>query len=428
MFFYLPIFFLLYMLTPRKGKDAVLVAGSLLFYAWGDVASLPVLLCTCLFTGIAGRYAAKSKKAMAIGIAVDLTVLALFKYGSFSAGFPLGISFYMFHAVSYLADVNKRGRPADSFMEYAVYMCMFPKLLMGPIVCFDDFHRQYSDRSCSVEQIADGAFLFTKGLAKKAVLAANMASVCQAVWPDASNSLFSAWLGLLAFGLQLYYDFSGYSDMARGLGWMLGLDLGLNFDHPYSACSISDFWRRWHMSLGGWFKKYLYFPLGGSRKGLWRTLVNLMAVWLATGIWHGNTLNYLLWGLCLGLLICFERVTGFAKRVSPAIGWLWTNFWIFLGWVFFNTEDLSAAISYFSQLFSLQSLRITVTAANAVHDNWYFLLAAVLFSFPVSKYFQQSDAGHTRRLSAVILSVIFLSVSVFFIVNAGYSAFLYTKF
>ncbi len=430
-FFFIPVFFALYFVTGGRVRMAVLLLGSLLFYAWGDVRALVLLIGLSLFTWLIGLGAAKSKALMWAGIAVNIGSLCFFKYFENSLGLPAGMSFYVFHAVSYLADVKRRGRGADP-LRFAVYMTMFPKLLMGPIVSFDDFEEKYSVMKPCAEKMADGAFLFTVGLAKKALLAGPLSAFCSSVWQDASSSPLSAWTALIAFGLQLYYDFSGYSDMARGLGLMCGIDIGINFDHPYCSASVSEFWRRWHMSLGAWFRKYLYFPLGGSRKGTARTLFNLMAVWLATGIWHGNSLNYLFWGLGLGVIICFEKLTRFSERVPGLLGNLWQLFWILLGWVFFCTADINEAMEYFRCLFTGFPLYVSASLSSAFHDNWGLLLISAFCAAPpvsdCAKELWGEGKGFARNAIRNIVMVTLFAFSIIMLINSGYSAFIYARF
>ncbi|MBR0139100.1 MAG: MBOAT family protein [Firmicutes bacterium] len=430
-FYFIPGFFALYYVFGGRARMAVLLLGSLLFYAWGDVRALALLLGLSLFTWLMGLGAAKSKALMWAGIAVNIGTLCFFKYFENPLGLPAGMSFYVFHAVSYLADVRKRGRGTGPLC-FAVYMTMFPKLLMGPIVSFDDFEEKYALMKPDADKTADGAFLFTVGLAKKALLAGPLSAFCSGLWQDASSSPLSAWLALTAFGLQLYYDFNGYSDMARGLGLMCGIDLGLNFDHPYASASVSEFWRRWHMSLGAWFRKYLYFPLGGSRKGMARTLLNLMAVWLATGVWHGNTLNYLFWGLGLGVIICFEKLTRFSERVPKLLGNLWQIFWIMLGWVFFNTADISEALEYFRCLFTGMPLYVSASLSSAFHDSWGLLIISAFCASPLVYDCARELWGEGRGVFRIVLRniimVTLLVLSVIMLVNSGYSAFIYARF
>ncbi|MBQ2454862.1 MAG: MBOAT family protein [Firmicutes bacterium] len=438
-YYFIPVFFAVYYLAPKKARTAVLLCGSLLFYAWGSVEALCVLIGISVLTWVFAKLSEKNGAWTWAGIVLDIAALCWCKYLR-PEGVYAGMSFYVFHAVSFLCDCRKRGRAAGP-LEFAVYMTLFPKLMMGPIMTFDDFDVQYGRLSeasadgagaVSVDRTADGAFLFALGFGKKALFAGPLSEAVSIIWPAAGSSVITAWAALGCFGLQLYYDFSGYSDMARGLGLMAGFELPLNFDHPYCSASVSEFWRRWHMSLGAWFKKYIYFPLGGSRKGLGRTLINLMIVWLVTGIWHGDTLNFVLWGAGLGIVICFEKITGFADKVPRAFGTVWQIFWILMGWVLFSTESLADAAGFYASLFSGRLTYVSASLASCFHDYWGVILMAVIGAGPAvrdafGEAFRNKDSlmyGIARALAVVVIMVLATVVTV----NSGFSAFIYTRF
>lgn len=311
LFYFLPLFFIIYYLIPARAKNVVLLAGSLFFYAWGEPRWILLLVASILVTWLLGRAmrpeagAGRRRGLLILGLVFQLGLLVAVKYAGFFFGafidlpklhLPLGVSFYTFHAISYLVDVYRQKTPPQkNLLRLGLYLALFPKLVMGPIVPYHELEPALAQRTIDAQDVSDGCFRFTIGLAKKVLLADALAGLVTGIWGDlASLTVLSAWLGLIGYALQLYFDFSGYSDMAIGLGRMLGFRFPENFRYPYLCSSISDFWRRWHISLGSWFKEYLYFPLGGSRAGTLRTLRNLLLVWLATGLWHGASWNYVL--------------------------------------------------------------------------------------------------------------------------------------
>ena len=326
---FFPVFLLCYSLTPRKLKNATLLLGSLIFYAFGDVRSLPILMASILFNYFIGRGMAepdrrkgaygkrqkrriekKNRRLLAAAVVVNIGVLCLFKYLPGRAGLPLGISFYTFQVLSYLIDVYRGEQKKElSFVRFAAYISMFPQLVSGPIVLYGEVRSKLWNRRFCAETLQDGLKVFTAGLAAKVLLADRIGILWHDVQVTGFESISTplAWLGAVAFSLKIYFDFYGYSLMAVGLGRILGFELPQNFREPYMAVTVRDFYRRWHMTLGRWFCKYVYIPLGGSRNGELRTALSLLAVWFLTGIWHGSTANFLIWSMMLWLLIVMER-------------------------------------------------------------------------------------------------------------------------
>lgn len=310
--YFLPVFILIYMAVPQKLKNAVLALGSIVFYAYGDLRWLGLLAVSTAANYMLARVINR-RSGLVAALAVNIGILVLFKYYQGGTMLPLGISFYTFQMASYLIDVY-RGEIAaeENFIDFAVYVMMFPKLVMGPITCYQDIRRQLRRRRCDVECLQDGLKLFILGLCGKVLLADRLALLWQEVQVTGFESISTplAWIAAVAYSLQLYFDFVGYSVMAQGLGRMVGFKLPENFRQPYMAASVREFYRRWHMSLGNWFCKYVYIPLGGSRRGEGRTICNLAAVWLLTSLWHGTTANFLIWGMGICLLIILERQVG----------------------------------------------------------------------------------------------------------------------
>ena len=314
LFVFLPIILILYYVIPAPFKNALLVIVSLLFYAWGSPKSLVFLLFAALFNYASGieiehlkisRHTDAAMKIMIASVAANVVLLASFKY--FFDDMPVGMSFFTFTVLSYLFDVyGERTGAQRNPVNFILYVSFFPKLLSGPIVQYADMEAQLTGRKADADKLMDGGVLFLVGLGKK-VLLADALGAGFALLGQAENSVLGAWLMMIFYSLQLYFDFSGYSDMAIGLSKMFGFEFEKNFDYPYMSLTISEFWRRWHISLGNWFKQYVYFPLGGSRVPDILILRNLLVVWLLTGIWHGNTFCFVVWGLYHGAFVILER-------------------------------------------------------------------------------------------------------------------------
>ncbi|MGL6219723.1 MAG: MBOAT family O-acyltransferase [Lacrimispora sphenoides] len=389
-FQFLPIFLLLYSVCPDRAKNFCLLAGSLFFYFYG-VAKHPaymvlLLLSVCVNYWVGRkmkRYKSRlrRRKWFRLGIAYNLFWLLLFKYSGFlieqislllqngglekaavpvlHLAFPLGISFYTFQAISYLADVYRKDvAPEKSFLDFARYMTMFPQLISGPIVTYTSLRELIKKRVHTMEQVEAGLREFTIGLGLKVLLSNQIGGLWSQIGAVGYESISTplAWMGLAAFSLRLYFDFYGYSLMARGLGMMLGFPLPDNFNHPYMALTMTDFWRRWHMTLGGWFRNYVYIPLGGNREGFLKTFRNMLVVWLLTGLWHGTSPNFLLWGFVLFALISLEKL-GLGKLLERwrVVGHVYMLFAIPLTWMLFAITDFSQLGIYIQRLFPFLS-------------------------------------------------------------------------
>lgn len=400
LFKFLPVFLLLYYLLPKSWRNGTLFVGSVLFYAYGALEQplylLLILLCLVINWSIGvlmNKYPRQRKFWFVLGLVYDFAWLFVFKYADFlfssvqslldrvwpSSGItlpyvdlllPIGISFYTFQIVSYLADVYRRTVPTEqSFLRLGTYLMMFPQLIAGPIVTYSSVADQLVKRRTTLELICDGFRDFTLGLGFKVLLANRIGSL----WNDVSvigyESLSTplAWMGIVAFSMQLYFDFYGYSLMAIGLGKMLGFQLPENFNHPYMSKSMTEFWRRWHITLSSWFRDYVYIPLGGSRKGLPRTIFNLLIVWLFTGLWHGASWNFAAWGLTLFILIALEKL--FLKKVFdrlPVLGHLYIIVIAPLTWLLFAVTDFEQIGIYFTRLFPF----LPAVAGNVLENDW----------------------------------------------------------
>lgn len=387
LFLFLPAFLVAYYLTPWRAKSYTILAGSYLFYAWWRVDFLGLLFLTTAFSYVVGQQIARWKDRdvtrarvwLWIGVAGCLGVLGTFKYlnffiDSFAALFgtdaaglgihwrlilPIGISFYVFQALSYLIDVYRGDARADArFIDFAAFIALFPQLIAGPILRYKDLAHQFRHRTHSAEMFADGMARFLVGLVKKVLLADAVAPLADLAFAGSGEvGLTLAWLGAIAYMLQLYFDFSGYSDMAIGLGKMMGFRFTENFDTPYISRSITEFWRRWHISLSAWLRDYLYIALGGNRRGALRTYANLMAVMVLGGLWHGANWTFVLWGLWHGGLLALERATGHDKR-ADLVAWSLplTLICVLIGWVMFRAADVAQGFEIYAAMLGANGL------------------------------------------------------------------------
>ncbi len=440
LFIFLPAFMLVYGLVPKKYKNATIFAGSVIFYSVGAI-SRPVyillFLLTILFNFIIGEFIYNFRKAsklwLTVGIVFNFWWLIFFKYTGFlfeniNALFhahlpvkdiilPIGISFYTFQSVSYLIDVyRRRARAESNFISYGAYISMFPQLIAGPIVKFRIVSRMLRHRRHTAAMIEEGLKTFTIGLGFKVLIANQIGGL----WSDIGNIGFHsisaplAWMGIIAYSFQLYFDFCGYSYMAIGLGKIMGFELPKNFDHPYMSLTMGEFWRRWHMTLGMWFREYIYIPLGGSRCGKLKTIRNYFIVWAFTGLWHGASWNFIIWGMVLFALIMLERfVIGKYLERFKLLGHLYMLFVIPLTWLIFAVTDISQLVVYFCRLLPFIPQQ---TYPVLEHDYlkylgiyWKFFLAGAVFStdLPERIYKKIKD---TIAIKLVLLAVFWLSV------------------
>ena len=455
---FLPCVLLLYFLAPRKLKNSVLLFASLVFYGWGEPRYLLVMAASIAlgygFGLLIGRYRdrAAGKALLAGAVLLSFTVLAYFKYADFfianfnaltglslpllKIALPVGISFYTFQIVSYLVDVY-RGETAvqRNFVDLAAYISMFPQLIAGPIVRYADIAAQLRSRTHSVSDAAYGVRRFVLGLAKKILLANQLGSLVQAFRAAKDGSVLYAWLYAAAFMLQIYYDFSGYSDMAIGLGRIFGFRFPENFNYPYISASITEFWRRWHISLGTWFRDYLYIPLGGNRKGTTRQLWNILIVWLATGLWHGADWNFVLWGLLFAVLLTVEKL--WLLRALERCRWLghiYVLLAVLLGFVLFDASGLADAAQTLRMMFGGAGLPLV--SAEAVYELRSFavmlLLAAVGTTPLPRRAFDALERTHGGRTVLTVLEpvglVALLAVCTAYLVDGSFNPFLYFRF
>ncbi len=456
LFFFLPAALGLYYLAPRSWRNGELFLVSLVFYAWGEPVYVLLMLFSTVLDYTNGRLVQRykdqgrlraAKAAVAWAVVLNLGILGFFKYADLFIGtfnslagtaiplleipLPIGISFYTFQTMSYTIDVYRGdARMQPNIISFGAYVAMFPQLIAGPIVRYQDVDQQMDHREMNWELFSQGVERFLTGMVKKVLLANGIGLLWDTVAAAPQLSMLSAWLGILAFGFQIYFDFSGYSDMAIGLGKMLGFRLPENFDHPYMSSSVAVFWRRWHMTLGTWFREYLYIPLGGNRRGKARTILNLAIVWMATGIWHGASWNFLLWGAWFGLLLILERfVWGKALERHPAWGHIYTLLALAVSWVFFSFPSLPEMGRYLASM----------AGAGGLADNLglYSLLSygpmLAVMALAATPWLGQGLAALKARGAwgrTVVLGV-YLAASVVVLaslVDASYNPFLYFRF
>ncbi|MFR6398878.1 MBOAT family O-acyltransferase [Ruminococcus sp.] len=457
MFRFLPIFLIVYYVVPTRYKNMILLIGSFVFYAWGQHFYLLLLMLSIVvnytFGRLIGERRSQKKPLLILGLIYNFGLLVFFKYTNFfieninalltathiqiptiSVVMPLGISFYTFQVVSYLVDVYRgEQRPVKNIINLGVYIAMFPQVTSGPIGLYSELEPTLLRRHCSVLNLESGLKTFIIGMGAKMLLANPMGTL----WAGMSRYGYEtlscpyAWLGAFGYSFQLYFDFAGYSLMAMGLGQMLGLYVPRNFDHPYISGSMAEFWRRWHMTLGRWFKKYLYFPLGGSRCSFAKTIRNTFVVWAFTGLWHGASWNFVLWGLIFFVLLTIERL-GLGKLLAKTkvLKHIYVIFLIPLTWVVFALPNMQDIATYFSRLFpffadNTASFVNTKDVIRALHDYWYLLIACVVFCLPFpSRWYEK----HKNSKLVILGLVLIYLMSVYKMQTQTSNPFLYYQF
>ena len=457
LFRFLPIFFLIYFLVPGRGKNVILFLGSLIFYAWGEPVYVVLMLFSTVVDYVNGRLIgrfrgrAQAKFFLVFSVVINLFILCFFKYADFliqtvnnltgaslpllNLPLPIGISFYTFQTMSYTIDVYRsKAKVQKSILDFGVYVTMFPQLIAGPIVKYSSVEENLHNRKTDMVGISRGVKRFVAGLAKKALLANTIGELWAVIsaMEFESISVFTAWIGIFAFAFQIYFDFSGYSDMAIGLGKMFGFELKENFAHPYCARSITEFWRRWHISLGSWFREYVYIPLGGNRVGILRHILNLLLVWALTGLWHGASWSFVVWGLYYGVLLILEKYL--LHRVTeqiPVVGTMYAMILVIVGWVFFFSPTLSEAVSYLGAMAGIGVTGITDDAGM-----YYLLTSLVLFwlswvfATPAAARFSRQAMkkpnGFTPFFMAAHMGIFLVAVA--YLIHDTYNPFLYFRF
>lgn len=474
LFIFIPAFMLCYLLAAfvdnrllstetersNNARNSMLVIFSLVFYAWGEPVYVFLMLACVFINYLSGLVinsceGGKRRAALTVGLICNIAILGTFKYLGFFAAtlgdmgiavsvpaisLPIGISFYTFQSISYLIDVYRKESPVQRrFTGLLLYISMFPQLIAGPIVRYGTVADEIHNRRVSVDDFADGAYRFLIGLGKKVIIANQLSEIADQFLVNGLGHLSTtgAWIGITAFTLQIYFDFSGYSDMAIGMGRCLGFHFNENFNHPYCCKSITDFWRRWHMSLGSFFRDYVYIPMGGNRR---HQTVNILAVWFLTGMWHGASWNFIIWGMFFGVMLMIEKKTILRvkdKIPSPLLH-LYSLVLIVTGWGIFYFDDFGKMTTFFNAYIGKAPVFTDFVSESALFDNFWLWVAAILFCMPVRRVASQVMNRLTGWNAAVngtcvftvrmAVSVMLLTLSVALLVGATNNAFIYTRF
>ena len=448
-FIFFPLCLLIYYLVPFKLKNIVLLIFSLIFYAWGEPKFILLMLLVSLINYISGliidKYDNKKIKKYTVIVCVILNLLLLgfFKYTNFiienlnnfgmnldalNIILPLGISFYIFQTMSYTIDLYwGKVKVEKNFFTFLTYVSMFPQLVAGPIVRYEDVAKELKERKIDFNCFSDGLFIFLTGLFMKVLIANNVGYLHSLILDDISSiSLMTAWLGIVAYAIQIYFDFNGYSTMALGMGKMLGFKYPKNFNYPYIATSITDFWRRWHMTLSTWFRDYVYIPLGGNRVKKYRWLINIMIVWTLTGIWHGADWNFVIWGIYFGIILIIEKlfIGKYLEKLPKFFRHTYALFFILLGWLIFFCDDLSLLTSYFEKSF-LNSNFIDKEFIFYIKNYFIFILSGILFSIP---FINKIKLNKVLNVLLVFVYIFLFILCVCQLCGDSYNPFLYFRF
>ena len=455
---YLPLVLLGYYICPKKGKNLFLLIVSLIFYAWGEPKYVFLMIFSILVNYVFGllmdKHRANKKRLklmLVLSVVIDLGLLSVFKYTDFiitninaifNTGFdllnialPIGISFYTFQAMSYTIDVYRDDvRVQRNLIDFGMYITMFPQLIAGPIVRYSDVQDQLAERSVTTADFSEGVMRFVVGLGKKVLLANQMG----AVWTDiyalgGDVSALMAWTGAVAFTFQIYFDFSGYSDMAIGLGRMFGFKFPENFRYPYESVSITDFWRRWHITLSTWFKEYLYIPLGGNRRGLARQALNLLIVWSLTGFWHGAGWNFVMWGLYYFVILFVEKLflLKALDKLPKFFRHVYALLLIIIGWVIFASDDVSVLLPYLGSLFGANGAVGGMDVYTLVTKAVLIVICCVASTeLPKRLFGTMTGKMNEKAVFTVksVLTIVLLTLSMIFLIGDSYNPFLYFRF
>ena len=472
LFAFLPITLILYYLMPNnKIQNVVILISGIVFYAWGEPLYVFVMLLSTAIDYCAGlimhKYDDRPKVRLVcliVSLVMNIGLLSVFKYLGFiinsaNAWFgwtipnpnlplPIGISFFTFQSMSYTIDLYRRNiKVQKNPVSFIAFVSLFPQIVAGPIVRYEDVQYEIDNRSITEKMVGDGICRFITGLGKKVLIANNIGMLWTSVKEMAGFdytqlSTVTAWLGILAFTFQIFFDFSGYSDMAIGLGKMMGFNFPENFDYPYMSHSISEFWRRWHMTLGGWFKSYIYIPLGGNRKGTGRTIFNLLVVWAVTGIWHGASWNFMLWGLYFGIIIVLERLFlgKWLEKIPSFFSWLYTFVLVVFGWVLFEAIDqtnvdivlmFQQVGSYIGAMFGANGVFMDDFATSAIMNYGIIFALCILGSSDIIKSLStyiRTKAPKWTQYSIPVVQMVVMLASIAYLSTATYNPFLYFNF
>ena len=458
LYIFLPVMLLLYFIVPKKFKNAIMILASLIFFAWGEIRYILIMLLLAVMDFFCGKkitqyYDDKKKRRfyLLIDVVVNLLILFFFKYADFIIGnintltglnipllnipLPIGVSFNTFQSLSYIIDVYKGTVKCEkSFYNYLTYTTLFPQIIAGPIVRYETVDEELETKNISLDNFSMGMKRFIIGLGKKVLIANNVGAFWHVIETGAYTELTMsfAWLGIIAFAFQIYFDFSGYSDMAIGLAKIFGMDFDENFNYPYISKSITEFWRRWHMTLSSWFKDYIYIPLGGNRKGFAKQIRNILVVWFLTGAWHGASWNFILWGVYFGIILILEKlfILKLLDKLPKIIGHIYSIILILVSWSIFAFEDLSKVIEYIKAMFTNNIIYNTETIYY--FKNYIFvIILGVICSIPLWKNIKEKIDKKNSKTLELITTIGYVAILILCtasLVTDSFNPFLYFRF
>ena len=456
LYYFLPISLILYFLIPNRYKNTILLLISLVFYFYGEPKYILLLIFSCIFNYYYGKYLENSTKyrktILIINLLINFGILFYFKYFNFFIDninsifntniyiskiiMPIGISFFTFQATSYVIDIYKgKVKSAKNIFEFATYLALFPQLIAGPIVRYNDIQKSLNDREHNCTNFGNGVKRFIIGLSKKVLIANVLGELSKNLVSLTSKTILSYWFKAISDTLQIYFDFSGYSDMAIGLGLMLGFKFLENFNYPFISSSITDFWRRWHISLSSWFRDYVYIPLGGSRKGNVRRYINIFIVWMLTGLWHGASWNFILWGLYFAIILIIEKIflLNFLNK-HKIFGHIYTMFLIIISFVIFNETSLVEIYDFITNMFNFKNVPFSnIETIYYIKNYLVIIIAGIIFSTPIIPNIisKLKENIFIKKISIILTPIIYISLLLLvtaFIVDESFNPFLYFRF
>ena len=460
LYIFLPVMLILYFIVPSKFKNAVMIIASLIFFAWGEIGYILIMLLLAVMDFYCGNKInlyendnAKRKKYLIINVSVNLLILFFFKYADFiitninlicnwnipllNIPLPIGVSFNTFQSLSYIIDVYKRKVKCEkSFYNYLTYTTLFPQIIAGPIVRYETVDEELEVKNISLDNFSEGMKRFIVGLGKKVLIANNVGKLWNIIEVGGYSVLSTqlAWLGIIAFGVQIYFDFSGYSDMAIGLARIFGMKFDENFNYPYISKSITEFWRRWHITLGSWFRDYVYIPLGGNRKGIIKQIRNILIVWFLTGAWHGASWNFILWGVYFGIILMLEKIfiLKILEKAGPILSRIYSITLILISWVIFAFEDLSKIGEYIKSLFNIGKIEMVTNESLYYLTNYYIILViAIILATPLMKNITEKLERKNSKIISIAVSLVYIGIfglSTASLVSDSFNPFLYFRF
>ena len=455
LYYFLPLFLILYFIVPKKYKNIVLLIFSFIFYFYGEPKYILLMIIEVLFSYYMtlSLEKNKSRSLLAVIVSFHLLLLCVFKYFNFiidnintifssnisllNIVLPIGISFYTFQIISYEVDVYRgKVKASKSLIEYMTYVFLFPQLIAGPIVRYESVNKELKSRKISFEDFSYGVNRFVIGLFKKVVIANNIGELCNTLVGSTEVSVLLYWILGIGYMLQIYFDFSGYSDIAIGIGRMIGFKFPENFDYPYIADSVTNFWRRWHMTLSGWFKDYVYIPLGGNRVSTLKHIRNIFIVWMLTGLWHGASWNFIIWGLYFGVILIIEKyfLNKILEKLPKVIRVIYTSFIVMISFIIFSSDDLNSALTIIKGLFSFKSLSLyNGFILYYIRSYSVILIIGIIFSTPlikniIEKLRSKKILNNIINILEIIVILLILLVVTSMLIDSSYNPFLYFRF